>query len=156
MLRNGSDSGLKKRSKFDFTGPAGHDPAGPSMRQRRVNEEVRRVLSGVFTRTEFRDPDLHDVQITVTEVRTSPDFRHATVFVTRLGRSDVAESLPALKRVAPFLRTSLSKVLRLRIVPELHFQPDTSLDHAMEIETLIRSPEVQRDLVGSDEPGAEG
>ncbi|UMM64397.1 30S ribosome-binding factor RbfA [Aristophania vespae] len=139
---------MKKRSQYDFSGPVGEDPTGPSMRQRRVNEEVRRVLAGVFTRTEFRDPELHDAQVTVTEVRTSPDFRHATVFVSRLGRSDIEAILPALKRVAPFLRTALSRALRLRIVPELHFQPDTSLDHAMEIETLIRSPAVQRDLKG--------
>lgn len=146
---------MKKRLKFDPVGLAGTDTAGPSLRQKRVNEEVRRVLAGVFARTEFRDPDLHDVQITVTEVRTSPDFRHATVFVTRLGRSDVAESLPALKRVSPFLRTALSRALRLRSVPEIHFQPDTSLDYAMEIETLIRSPEVQRDLQEGHDPETE-
>ncbi|MCT6855757.1 MAG: ribosome-binding factor A, partial [Bombella apis] len=71
---------------------------------------------------------------------------HATVFVTRLGRDDVEAVLPALKRVAPFLRKRLATALRLRTVPELHFQPDISLEHAMEVETILRSPEVQRDL----------
>lgn len=122
-------------------------PMGPSMRQLRVSEEVRRVLADVFTRTEFRDPELHSVQITVTEVRISPDFRHATVFVTRLGKSDIENFLPALKRIAPFLRKTLSSRLRLRTVPELHFQADTSLEHAMEMDNLLRSEIVKRDLI---------
>lgn len=138
------------RSKVNLTGPAGKlsglNALGPSQRQLRVAEEVRRVLADLFARTEFRDPELLDVRVTVTEVRISPDFRHATAFVCRLGRSDIEAVLPALKRVAPFLRTGLSKTLRLRVVPEIHFQPDTALEHAMEIDTLMRSPDVSRDL----------
>ncbi|GFE95139.1 30S ribosome-binding factor RbfA [Gluconobacter cerinus] len=146
MLRDGSDPGLSSRSRNDLKGPAGVVAQGPSTRQLRVAEEVRRTLADIFARTEFRDPDLLDVRITVTEVRVSPDFGHATVFVTRLGRSDVEEVLPALKRVSPFLRSGLAKVLRLRSVPEIHFQPDTALDNAMELDQLFRSPEVSRDL----------
>lgn len=119
---------------------------GPSTRQLRVAEEVRRVLSDVFARTEFRDPELFDVHVTVTEVRISPDFRHATAFVARLGRTDIDAALPALKRAAPYLRRALSKTMRLRIVPEVHFQPDTALDNAMELNEILRSPEVRRDL----------
>ncbi|GBR52109.1 ribosome-binding factor A [Neokomagataea thailandica NBRC 106555] len=127
-------------------GPAGVAADGPSTRQLRVSEEVRRVLSDVFARTEFRDPELLDVQVTVTEVRISPDFRHATAFVARLGRTDIDAVLPALKRAAPYLRKALSKTLRLRIVPEIHFQPDTALDYAMGLNEILRSPEVRRDL----------
>ncbi|WP_175282560.1 30S ribosome-binding factor RbfA [Gluconobacter morbifer] len=137
---------MSSRSKHDLKGPAGVSAHGPSTRQLRVAEEVRRALADLFARTEFRDPELLDAHITVTEVRISPDFRHATAFVTRLGRSDVDALLPALKRVAPFLRTSLSKKLRLRTVPEIHFQPDTALDNAMELDEILRSPAVQRDL----------
>ncbi|GBQ10308.1 30S ribosome-binding factor RbfA [Swaminathania salitolerans] len=132
-------------------GAAGQDAAGPSQRQLRMSEEVRRVLSDLFARTEFRDPELAGVHVTVTEVRISPDFRHATAFVCRLGRSDIEEILPALKRVAPFLRTGLSKTLRSRIVPEIHFQPDTALEHAMDMDALLRSPEVLRDLDNKDD-----
>ncbi|CDG34394.1 30S ribosome-binding factor RbfA [Parasaccharibacter sp. TMW2.1882] len=137
---------MKTRPSFDLLGPAGESAVGPSTRQLRVAEEVRHVLAELFARTEFRDPELYGVTITVTEVRISPDLRHATVFVTRLGRDDVEAVLPALKRVASFLRKRLSTALRLRTVPELHFQPDTSLEHAMEVESILRSPEVQRDL----------
>ncbi|WP_336760590.1 30S ribosome-binding factor RbfA [Asaia sp. VD9] len=137
------------RSKVPgFSGPG--DAGGPSQRQLRMSEEVRRVLSDLFTRTEFRDPELAGVHVTVTEVRISPDFRHATAFVSRLGRSDIEEVMPALKRVAPFLRTGLSKTLRSRIVPEIHFQPDTALEHAMDMDALMRTPEVRRDLDSED------
>lgn len=104
------------------------------------------MLAEVFARTEFRDPDLAGVHITVTEVRVSPDLKHATAFVSDLGKGEIEGLLPALKRVAPFLRTQLSHALRLRVAPELHFQPDTALDYAMEIDELLRRPEVKRDL----------
>ena len=104
------------------------------------------MLADLFTRTEFRDPELAGVAVTVTEVRISPDLKHATAFVTRLGRSDIDAVLPALKRAAPFLRAQASHALRLRQVPEIHFQPDTALDYAMEMDALLRSPDVSRDL----------
>jgi len=118
----------------------------PSQRQLRVAEEVRHVLSGIFARGEVRDPDLVDVLITVTEVRISPDLRSATAFVTRLGRSDIAEKLPALRRAAPYLRGQLAKTLRLRIAPEVSFQADTSIDYAMHVDAMLRNPDVARDL----------
>jgi ribosome-binding factor A len=118
----------------------------PSQRQLRVAEEIRHVLAGVFSRGEFRDPDLADAHITVTEVRTSPDLKHATVFVSRLGRTDVNELLPNLTRAGAFLRGQIARQLHLRYAPELHFQPDTTLDEAMKIDTLLHSPEVSRDL----------
>jgi len=119
---------------------------GPSQRQLRVAEEIRHVLSAIFARAEFRDPELAGVQVTVTEVRVSPDFKNATAFVVRLGRTDVDKLLPALKRAAPFLRSQLAPEMRLRVVPRLSFQADTSLDHAMAVDALFRRPEVARDL----------
>jgi len=116
----------------------------PTQRQLRVAEEIRHVLSDIFTRTEFRDPLLVGVLVTVTEVRISPDMKHATVFI---GRTDVAELLPGLKRVSPFLRAELAKAMRnLRIMPDLSFQPDTALEYAMHIDELLHQPEVKRDL----------
>lgn len=75
------------------------------------------------------------------------------MFVSRLGRDDIDAVLPALKRVAPFLRKKLSAAVRLRTVPELHFQPDVSLEHAMEVDSLLRLPEVQRDLQSDEGEG---
>ncbi len=118
----------------------------PSQRQLRVAEEIRHVLAGVFGRGEIRDPELADVTITVTEVRIGPDLKRATAFVTRLGRSDIADKLPALRRAAPFLRSQVAKALRLRVAPDLSFQADTSIDYAMHVDELLRAPDVARDL----------
>jgi ribosome-binding factor A len=120
--------------------------AGPSQRQLRVAEEIRHVLAGLFERRDFRDPDLASAQITVTEVRMSPDMKHATVFVARLGRSDVEALLPVLKRAAPFLRSQVAHAVQLRYTPELSFQPDHALEYATKIDRLLHAPEVARDL----------
>ena len=125
-----------------------HAPAetSPSQRQLRVAEEIRHVLSGLFARTEFRDPDLAGEQITVTEVRIGPDLKRATAFVARLGRPDVDALLPALRRATPFLRAHVAHALRLKFAPDLSFQPDTALEYATKIDRLLHSPDVERDL----------
>ncbi|HEX7389282.1 MAG TPA: 30S ribosome-binding factor RbfA [Acidiphilium sp.] len=141
MLRDRSRSGL-----------TGKEAQGPSQRQRRVAEEIRHRLAELFTRTEFRDPELAGVHLTVAEVRMSPDLKHATVFVSRLGQSSVDPLLPALKRVTPFLRGAVGQGLRMKYVPDLHFQPDHALDVASRINEILHSPDVARDL-GKSEGG---
>ena len=120
--------------------------AGPSQRQLRVAEEIRHVLAGLFARTDFRDPELVGEHITVTEVRIGPDLKHATAFIARLGRTDVAALLPALRRVTPFLRAQVAHALPLKFAPDLSFQPDTALEYASKIDRLLHAPEVKRDL----------
>ena len=133
----------------DKSGPKARRGAkGPTQRQLRVAEELRHLLSAVFARGEFRDPDLAGVTITVAEVRISPDLKNATAFVSRLGRSDVDAVLPALKRAAPYLRSELAKVTRLRVAPQLSFQPDIAIEYAMHVDALLKQPEVARDLEG--------
>ena len=83
------------------------------------------MLAGLFERRDFRDPELAEAQITVTEVRIGPDLKHAIAFVARLGRSDIDALLPALKRAAPFLRSQVAHALPLKFAPDLSFQPDT-------------------------------
>ena len=122
---------------------------GPSQRQLRVAEEIRHVLAGLFARHEFRDPELVEVDITVAEARITPDLKHATVFVSRLGRSDVETLLPALKRATPYLRTQVAHELRLKFAPDITFQPDHALEYATAIDRLLHSPAVARDLEGS-------
>ncbi len=122
------------------------DHPAPTQRQLRVAEEIRHVLAGLFARRDFRDPELATAEITVTEVRMSPDLKHATTFVARLGRPDIDAVLPALRRVAPFLRGQIAQALGLRFAPDLLFQPDHAPDHAASIDRLLHSPEVARDL----------
>jgi len=119
---------------------------GPTQRQLRVAEEIRHVLSGIFERGDFRDPDLADAHVTVTEVRIGADLKRATVFFSRLGRSDADALVPALTRAAPYLRGQVAKAIRLRVAPELTFTPDHALDYAMKIDELMHRPEIARDL----------
>jgi len=128
---------------------------GPTQRQLRVSEEIRHVLSAIFLRGEFRDPEMADARVTVTEVRISPDLKNATAFVARLGRTDIDALLPALKRLAPYLRTQVAHEMRLRIAPAISFQPDTTLDYAMHVDALLRAPEVARDLAAPKADEAE-
>lgn len=124
--------------------------APPTQRQLRVGEELRHVLAEVLSRGELRDPALQDVSITVTQVRVSPDLRNATAYVMPLGGAHAADTLPALRRAAPFLRGQVARAIELRLVPRLDFAIDTSFDHAQRIDGLLRRPEVARDL----DPGA--
>jgi ribosome-binding factor A len=119
---------------------------GPSQRQLRVAEELRHRLADLFTRTDFRDPELAGVHLTVAEVRMTPDLQHATVYVALLGSTGIDALMPALHRAAPFLRSEAGHGLRLRNIPDLHFQPDHALDYASKINDILHSPEVKRDL----------
>ena len=108
------------------------------------------MLAGMFERREFRDPELAEAAVTVIEVRIVPDLKHATAFISRLGRSDVDALLPALKRATPYLRGQVAQALPLRFAPDLTFQPDHALDYATKIDRLMHRPEVARDLEKSE------
>jgi ribosome-binding factor A len=112
----------------------------------RVAEEVRHALAAILARGDFRDPDLAGAHVTVTEVRASPDLKHMTAFVSGLGKDLPEAQFAALKRAAPYLRTQVAKAVRLKYAPGLHFQPDTALDYAMQIDRVMKQPEVARDL----------
>ena len=120
--------------------------AAPSQRQLRVAEEIRHALAGIFLRTEFDDPSLFGLRLTISEVRMSPDLKHATVFCTRLGNQDITPVLPALKRVSPYLRSQLAPRLGLRVTPDLKFLADEALEQATKINKLLHAPDVARDL----------
>jgi ribosome-binding factor A len=120
--------------------------AGPSQRQLRVGEEIRHVLAEIFLRTEFHDAELSKANLTISEVRMSPDLKHAAVFCTRLGNQDITPLLPALRRISPFLRAQMAPRLGLRVVPDLKFLADEALEQATKINKLLHAPEVARDL----------
>lgn len=119
----------------------------PSQRQLRVGETLRHMLAEIFERETFQDPDLFDVTLTVTQVDSSPDLKHAAVYVMRLGGGDMSPVLAGLGRVKSFLRRQLAKRVRLRQVPDLHFAADTTFDQAEHIDTLLNRPDVARDLM---------
>lgn len=117
----------------------------PTQRQLRVNEEIRHALAWIIERGEFRDPLLAATPITITEVRCSPDLRNATVFFTPLGGGDSAGVRAALTRAKAYLRHELSRMMEMKYLPNLSFQPDTSFDEYARIDTLLHQPVVRRD-----------
>lgn len=123
----------------------------PSQRQLRVGEELRHALSRILARGHFRDPLLNEASITVTEVRVSPDLKHATAFVLPFGSERMAETVAALSRAAAYVRSQLGGEISLRHTPEISFQADTSFDEAARIEELLHAPKVARDLAPQDE-----
>jgi ribosome-binding factor A len=125
--------------------------AGPSQRQLRAGELVRHALVEVLAREDLRDPDLAGVSITIGEVRASPDLKHMTAFVAPLGVGDATKIAAALTRASGFIRSRLAKSIDMKFTPQLHFIPDVSYDEATHIDTLLRSPEVARDLDHKDE-----
>jgi ribosome-binding factor A len=106
-----------------------------SDRLRRVNEAVRQVLSDAVT-NDLKDPRVGFV--TVTGVRTSPDLRHARVFVSVLGGDDVrAASLDGLRSAHGFLQRRVASELRLKHTPTLTFEYDDTTERAMRVTELI-------------------
>ncbi|MGH6888387.1 MAG: 30S ribosome-binding factor RbfA [Rhizomicrobium sp.] len=131
--------------------------SGPSQRQLRVGEVLRHVVSDILSRGEVRDPDLKGVSVTVTQVKPSPDMRHAVVFCEPLGGQNAERVIEALNRHRGFVRGLLGHTIRLKFTPELRFVEDRSFAEAEKIETLLKSPRVRRDLSsarGSDDDGA--
>ena len=128
---------------------------GPSQRQLRVGELLRHALSDILVRGDVRDPDLDGVSVTVTQVKPSPDMRHATVFCEPLGGANAERVVAALNRHKGFLRGLMGKMITLRYTPELRFIEDTSFAEAQKIEDLLKSERVRRDLrnTATDEDG---
>lgn len=130
----------------------GKDPrAGraPTQRQLRVGEEIRHALAEILRRADFRDPELQDLNITVSEVKVSPDLKNATAFIMPLGGGH-EELAPALTRAQAYLRGQVAKAVRLPHVPRLSFQIDSSFDYAFRIGQILHQDDVRRDLVGGE------
>lgn len=130
-----------------------HDRGAASQRQLRVGELLRHSLSEILGRGEVQDPDLEGVPVTVTQVKPSPDMRHAMVFVEPLGGKNAKAVVAALNRHKGFIRGIMGKGIALKFTPDLRFAEDTSFAEAEKIETLLKSSRVQRDLADpADEP----
>ncbi|MBL4916954.1 30S ribosome-binding factor RbfA [Szabonella alba] len=128
---------------------------GPSQRQLRVGELIRRILSDVLNRAEIHDPDLNRRSITVGEVRTSPDLKVATVHVMPLGGQDVEGAIAALARNKGELRHLVTKGMTLKYAPDLRFRPDETYHQLDETRRLFADARVRRDIeAGESDPDA--
>jgi ribosome-binding factor A len=130
-----------------------HDGPGPSQRQLRVGELIRRTLSTVLARGEVHDPELNAMSITVGEVRTSPDLKIATVYVMPLGGAGRAEAIDALKRNRGELRRVLMKDMTLKYAPDLRFVIDETFDRMDDTRRLFSDERVRRDVAADEDDG---
>lgn len=123
-----------------------HEGPGPSQRQLRVGELIRRSLSEVLARGDVHDPDLNRMSITVGEVRTSPDLRVATAYVLPLGGQGQEDVLKLLARNKNELRKIIAKKLALKYAPDLRFQLDETFDRMDDTRRMLNLDAVRRDL----------
>ena len=121
-------------------------PEGRSVRLLRVGEQVRHVLSDVLARGEVHDDTLQSHLVSVTEVRMSPDLRHATVFVKPLLGQDEEVVLKALRTNTAFLQREVASRVRTKYAAKLRFRLDESFDTGTHIDRILRTDHVAQDL----------
>jgi ribosome-binding factor A len=121
-------------------------PETRSVRLLKVGEQVRHILSELLARQEVHDDVLSAHSVSITEVRMSPDLRHATVFMKPLLGEDEDIVLKALRTNTAYFQREVAQRLKTRYAAKLKFLPDESFDEAARIEELLRDPKVVRDL----------
>ncbi|WGM37354.1 30S ribosome-binding factor RbfA [Caulobacter sp. NIBR1757] len=128
---------------------------GPSQRQLRAGELIRHALVEVLREEALAEPVLHEVSLTVSEVRMSPDLKHAICFVEPLGAGvtgqSTSEIVAALNRASKFLRGRLARTIDMKFTPDLKFFHDDSFNSAAAMDRLFTNPRVQADLHRDDE-----
>jgi ribosome-binding factor A len=123
-------------------------PETRSVRLLKVGEQVRHVISELLTRQMVHDLVLTAHAVSVTEVRMSPDLRHATVFVKPLLGKDEEAVLKALRTNIAYFQKEVAGKLKLKYAAKIKFLPDESFDEATRIEALLADPKVRRDIEG--------
>ena len=121
-----------------------------SVRLLRVGEQVRHVLSEILTRGEVHDDVLTKHPVSVTEVRMSPDLRHATVFVKPLLGENEEAVIKALRTNTAYLQREVAARVQQKYAAKLKFLADESFDEGTHIDQLLRAPKVAQDLADSD------
>ncbi|HZU51716.1 MAG TPA: 30S ribosome-binding factor RbfA [Sphingomicrobium sp.] len=121
---------------------------GRSVRLLRIGEQVRHVLSELLQRGEVHDDVLNSHLVSITEVRMSPDLRHATVFVKPLLGEDEEAVLKALRQNTAFLQREVAHRIRTKYAAKLKFIADESFDEGSHIDQILRSRHVAQDLEG--------
>ncbi len=125
--------------------------AGPSQRQLRVGELIRRTLSDLLMRGDVHDPDLNRMSITVGEVRVTPDLKIATVYVLPLGGIGKDEVIGLLARNKGELRTMIGKKAKLKWAPDLRFQLDMTFDQMDHTREMLAQERVRQDTENKED-----
>ena len=121
-------------------------PETRSVRVLRVGEQVRHVLSEILARGDVHDELLAKHPVSVTEVRMSPDLRHATVFVKPLLGANEDAVIKALRTNTAYLQREVASRVSQKYAAKLKFLADESFDEGTHIDTLLRAPKVAQDL----------
>jgi ribosome-binding factor A len=127
-----------------------NDQPEKSVRTLRVGEQVRHILSEILARGDVHDDVLASHMVSVTEVRMSPDLRHATVFVKPLLGRDEDAVLKALRTNTAYLQREVAHRIKMKYAAKLKFLADESFDEGSHIDQILRSDQVARDLDGED------
>jgi len=109
-----------------------------SQRQLRVGELIKQSLGQIFLKDEAKVPTLETKNITVTEVRMSPDLKNARAYVIPLGGKDTEKAVNVLTQFSYLIRKALSKKIDMKFLPKVSFVGDKSFDYAEKIEKLIQ------------------
>ena len=123
-----------------------NDGIGPSQRQLRVGELIRRALSDILMQGTIHDPDLNRISVTVSEVTASPDLKIATAYVCPLGGQGGEDLIALLAKNKSEIRRSISKKLTLKYTPDLRFRIDETFDRMDETRRLFSQENIKRDL----------
>ena len=123
-----------------------NDNSGPSQRQLRVGELIRRALSEILVQGTIHDPDLNRISVTVSEVTASPDLKIATAYVCPLGGQGGEDLIALLAKNKSEIRRSISKKLTLKYTPDLRFRLDETFDRMDEARRLFSQENIKRDL----------
>jgi ribosome-binding factor A len=124
--------------------------SGPTQRQLRAGELVRHALVDILRHERVADEAVSAASVTLSEVRMSPDLKHAVCFVEPLGGTNAGAVVAGLNRAAKFLRGKLGRVIELRFTPTLRFVHDDSFDAAAHMSRLLAEPKVRRDILAAD------
>lgn len=124
----------------------GKPRAGPSQRQLRAGELIRHALVEILLEGDLKDHALADVSVTLSEVKVSPDLKHAVCFVEPLGGLNAQGVVAGLNRASRFLRGRLGHAIDMRFTPTFKFVRDETFDAADHIGHLLSDPRVRRDI----------
>jgi ribosome-binding factor A len=134
--------------------PGRRSRAGASQRQLRAGELVRHALVEILRAEDFADPALADVSVTISQVRVSPDLKHAICFVEPLGGTNAPGVVAGLNRASKLLRGKLGHAIEMKFTPTLKFVRDDSFDTAASMNRLLDDPRVRRDIEAQGEDEA--
>ena len=123
-----------------------NESLGPSQRQLRVGELIRRALSEILMQGIIHDPDLNRISVTVSEVTASPDLKIATAYVCPLGGQGGEDLIALLAKNKSEIRRSISRKLTLKYTPDLRFRIDETFDRMDETRRLFSQENIKRDL----------